>query len=121
MNRKYIILFSAMFVFCCIASGYIGYKQGSQKAVTARFFFVVESLDVLQKVKAGDLAGATSRLEGVCFANSLAVLSESSWRSDAFRKIEVPPLKEYRAKYRTNQADWSVTEHLLQVYLEQKP
>ncbi len=104
-----------------MASGYIGYKQGSQKAVTARFFAVVQSLDVLKKVKAGDLAGATSGLESVCFANSLAVLSESGWRSEAFRKIEVPSLKEYRAKYRTNQADWSVTEQLLQVYLEQKP
>ena len=121
MSIKHLTCFSAVLVLSCLASGYAGYIHGRQNVVTAHAASAIITMDALKKLKAGDLAKATSELEIECFADSEEALSGSGWRSDAFRKIEVPSLIAYRAAYRTNQADWSPMEQRLEILLAQKP
>ena len=117
---KHFIWFSIVLVLACLVSSYYGYLDGRQHVVTARAGSAIISLDAVKRLRSGDVAGATSELENQCFADSVEVLSSSGWRSDAFRKIEVSSLTAYREKYRTNPADWTVTEQRLQVLLAQK-
>ena len=121
MTIKHLAWFSTVLVLGCFASGYVGFASGRQQVATARAASAIVTLDALKKLKAGDLAQATSELEGHCFMDSEEVLSGSGWRSDAFRKIAVPSLVAYRDIYRTNQADWSPIEQRLQILLAQKP
>jgi hypothetical protein len=121
MSIKHLTWFSAVLVLGCLASGYFAYQYGRQHVVTARASSAIITLDALKKLRAGDLAQATSELESLCFCDSEEALSGSGWRSDAFRKIEVPSLMAYRATYRTNQADWSPMEQRLETLLTQKP
>ena|SRR3974390_2641587 len=100
-------------------AGFIGYAVGRQQATTVHAATAISSFDTIKKLRAGQLAEAIARQEAKCFASSTAVLSESGWRSEAFRKTMVSGLTEYRRAYRTNQAEWSPTEQRLERLLSQ--
>jgi len=121
MNTKHLILFLTIFIFGCLVSGYIGYEKGNQRIITVRIASGLITLDALKKLRAGDVKAATGEIEVRCFADSVGVLSESGWRSDWYRKVEVPALITYRNTYRTNRADWSPMEQRLEILLAQKP
>src|ERR1035438_8008592 len=107
-------------VLACLTSAYFGFHYGSQHIVTARAGSAIMELDALKNLRSGDTAAAIRELEGSCFMNAAEVLSQSGWRTEAFRKIEVASLASYRAAYRTNQADWSPIEQRLEILLAQK-
>jgi hypothetical protein len=77
-------------------------------------------LDTAKKLRTGKVAEATADQEARCFASAAEVLSESGWRSQAFRKIMDSSLVNYKRTYRTNQADWTPMEQRLENLLAQK-
>jgi hypothetical protein len=117
---KRLICFSIVLILCCLVSSYVSYGIGKQHAITAKAASAIITFDALKKLKAGKFSKASSELEIQCFANSADVLSESGWRSTAFRKIMVTSLITYRHTYRTNSAEWTPMEQRLEILLAQK-
>ncbi|HTL71676.1 MAG TPA: hypothetical protein VL863_00130 [bacterium] len=118
--KRYILL-GVVIVLACLVSAYWGFCYGSQHVVTARAGTAITELDALKNLRAGDTEAAIGKLEGSCFMNAAEVLSQSGWRTEAFRKIEVASLVSYREAYRTNQAEWSPMEQRLEILVNQKP
>jgi len=100
-------------------AGFTGYAVGRQQVTTVNASTAISSFDTIKKLRAGQLPEAIARQEAKCFASAAAVLSKSGWRSEAFRKIMVSGLTEYRRAYCTNQAEWSPTEQRLERLLAQ--
>ena len=73
-------------------------------------------LDALQKLRAGDIPRATRSIETFCFATA-EVFYHDSTLGDGEAKTLAQELLQYRAIYRTNSADWDVTERKLEVQL----
>jgi hypothetical protein len=122
--KRYILLPVAL-IICCLTAAYLGYlvgdRVGGQRATTARSASALVALDALKKLRAGEVSEVTKNLERKLFADSAEVLSETGWRSEAFKKIMVPSLIAYRKSYRTNQAEWTPMEQKLENLLAQKP
>ena len=72
------------------------------------------TLGALQKLRAGDIPGGTRLLETFCFGQSEVFYHDPTY-SDG--KELARGLLQYRASYRTNSADWDVTERKLEVQL----
>jgi hypothetical protein len=116
--RRFIPIIVAALLSGSVA-GFICYGVGRQQATTVNAATAISSFDTIKKLRTGQLAEAIARQEAKCFASATAVLSESGWRSEAFRKTMVSGLTEYRHAYRTNQAEWSPTEQRLERLLAQ--
>ena len=75
------------------------------------------TLGALQKLRAGDIPGATRLLETFCFGQSEVFFHGRSDYSDSGHELLAQELLQYRAAYRTNSADWDVRERKLEVEL----
>ena len=102
-------------------ASYVSYGLGRQRATTTLASTFVATIDGLEKLRAGELAEATRRLENHCFATGVQVLSETGWRMETVRKAMMPSLIVYRRKYRSNSADWTPTEERLEALLTKRP
>lgn len=111
--KRFISIIAAVVLSASVA-GYIGYAVGRQKATSAYIANAISSYDTMKKLRAGQLAEAITVQEDRCFASATDVLSESGWRSEAFRKIMASGLTQYRRAYRTNQVEWSPMEQQLE-------
>ena len=111
-----------------------GYKNGTVDAIgRCSFGQSVASLAALQKLRAGDIAGATRLMERTCFDSAHIFYKDpapagevSQWGRaqglatypDAGTTREIAQeLMKYRAAYRTNSADWDDMERKLVVEL----
>ena len=74
--------------------------------------FVV-SFSALQKLRAGDIEGGTRNIESLCFAAADTVYgSRPETRVAASSMLD--EFRHYRQTYRTNSADWTITEQNLE-------
>ena len=73
----------------------------------------VGSFDALQKIRAGDVEGGTRRIESSCFAAADTVYSGHP-ETEFVAKSFLEDFRHYRQTYRTNNADWSITEQNLE-------
>ena len=76
------------------------------------------TLGALQKIRAGDIPGATKLMETVCFGAAEVYYHDPTnkvW--NGVTTTLTPELLKYRAAYRTNSADWDVLERKLEVEL----
>jgi len=111
-----------------------GYRNGLDTAIgECRFGQSAGTLEVLQRLRAGDIPQATRMLETSCFDSAHifyekpAPIGEASqWVSaqillwypgPAEARALAQGLSQYRGTYRTNSADWDVMERKLVVEL----
>jgi hypothetical protein len=112
MKRILIIGLVLVAIICAVAwtSYSVGYRRGLDFMLVLdqkRVFFV--TFDALRKIRAGEVEAGTRCLETNCFAaadNVYAGQQESQIVADAF----IEDFRHYRQTYRTNSAEWSVTE-----------
>jgi hypothetical protein len=111
-----------------------GYKNGTVDAIgRCRFDQSVAFLAALQKLRAGDIPGATRQMEESCFDSAHIFYKDptpagevsqwgraqglAAWPDAATTKEIAQELMKYRAAYRTNSADWNDMERKLVVEL----
>jgi hypothetical protein len=75
------------------------------------------TLGALQKLRAGDIPGATRLLEPFCFGSAENFYNTQPPRNDSGAEILAQEMLQYRATYRTNSADWDGFERKLEVEL----
>jgi hypothetical protein len=75
------------------------------------------TIGALQKLRAGDIPGATRLLETFCFGESEVFFHGRTDYRDSGHELLTQELLQYRATYRTNSADWDVRERKLEVEL----
>ncbi len=91
-----------------------GYRIGFTRAMQLQKGTFVASLDTLEKLRSGDIPGATRRMENHCFATAEMLYSDQNFRDDFIIRSFAPELIQYRSTYRTNRNDWSVMEEKLE-------
>ncbi|HXA45884.1 MAG TPA: hypothetical protein VNZ25_10285 [Candidatus Angelobacter sp.] len=116
MKRTIIIGLVLVAIICAAvwASYSVGYQRGLDLMLVLdqKRIFVV-TLPPLQEIRAGEIEAATQQLETNCFAAADNVYDgqpANQIAADAF----VDSLRHYRQTYRTNSAEWSVTEQDLE-------
>jgi hypothetical protein len=116
MKRTHIIGLVFVAIICAAAwtSYSIGYQRGLDfMLVLDQKRILVITLRPLQEIRGGEIEAATLRLETNCFAAADNVYDGQAANrivADAF----ADPLRHYRQTYRTNSAEWSVTEQDLE-------
>jgi len=92
----------------------IGYRRGydlglvlDEKAV------FVGTFDALQKIRAGEVEAGTRRIEKSCFAAADSVYAGRP-ETEFIAKSFLGDFRHYRQTYRSNSADWSITEQNLE-------
>jgi hypothetical protein len=100
------------------ASYFAGYERGYHKALILQTGTFVVSLDALDKVRAGDVAGGTKSLEGLCFSSANIVYGDYLFRHDFPGQFVgnsmIDDLQHYRRTYCTNNAEWTPMERSLE-------
>ena len=118
MTSKYLTVILAGSLVSCAVSGLIGYRVGSQRSAAIRISSFIGSFDSLEKLKSGDIGGATHRLELLCFASAVGVFSGGGWRFESVARMMRADLVAYRQAYRTNRSEWTSTETKLESLLK---
>ena len=112
-----VILISLLLILVGAVSAFLGYRAGSQR----RNFWVdgqfVGTLDALKRFRAGETASGVDRVEALCFSAAYVLYDNPALRDDVVTKLNLKPLRDYRATYRTNSADWYPTEQRLEQVL----
>lgn len=75
------------------------------------------TLGALQKLRAGDIQGATRSLESFCFGDAEVFYHGRSDYSDSGHELLAQEILQYRAAFRTNSADWDDRERKLEAEL----
>ena len=75
------------------------------------------TLASLQKLRAGDIPGATRLLEPFCFGSAENFFNTQPPHNDSETEMLAQEMLQYRATYRTNSADWDGFERKLEVEL----
>ncbi len=118
---KRIIIISIVLLVVCstvTASYFFGYQRGYHQALILQTGTFVVTLDALNKIRAGDVAGGTERIESLCFSSANTVYGDYVFRNGyighTVGKWFFDDLKHYRQAYRTNSADWTPMEQNLE-------
>jgi hypothetical protein len=101
-------------------SGYFGHQAGYRQALSLKKSSLVSTLDALERLRAGDPAGATILIEQDCFLSAVEVLGEEHHQSDIVIRGVTSRLISYRQTYRTNRTEWTPIEHKLDGLLSQR-
>lgn len=75
------------------------------------------TLGALQKLRAGNISGATRLMEIFCFGEAEVYFHGRTDYTDSEHEMLAQMLLQYRANYRTNSADWDTSEQKLEVVL----
>ena len=110
-------------VVCSLVTYRIAYHRGYWSGEVSQIHLEsgvasLVTLGSLQKIRAGDISGATHLLESFCFskAENFYPDPDHSYGNGVAETLTRELLK-YRAAYRTNSMDWDVFEQNLEVEL----
>ena len=91
----------------------LGHRRGYDLAlVLDQKGVFVGTFDALQKIRAGEVEAGTRLIESSCFAAADTVYAGRS-ETEFIAKSFLGDFRRYRQTYRTNNADWSITEQNL--------
>lgn len=103
-------------IVCAVAwAAYsIGHRRGFELGlVLEQKGIFVGTFDALQKIRSGAVGAGTQRIESLCFrAADTVYAGRPETRSVAETFFD--DFRHYRQTYRTNSADWSITEQNLE-------
>lgn len=116
--KRLLTLAVAMLAVCgaSCAGYFLGYHRGFDRALILQNGTFVGTFDALQKLRSGDVAAGTRRIETLCFMSANSVYSgrpTSQFVAQTFLK----DFRIYRHLYRSNTAEWSVAEQNLETKL----
>ena len=118
---KNIIIIGCVLLAVCgtgWASYFLGYQRGYHQALILQTGTFVVTLDAIDKIRAGDVAGGTQRIESLCFESANIVYGDYVFRHDFpghfVGQSFFDDLKHYRQTYRTNSAEWTPVERNLE-------
>ncbi len=121
---KHIIIIGIVSLIFCGAvwvSNFLGYHRGYHEALILQTATFVGSLDALDKIRAGDVAGGTKTVESLCFSSANIVYGDFEFRHDSLvqflEKSMIDDLQRYRQTYRTNSTEWTPMERSLEKHL----
>jgi hypothetical protein len=119
MKRFIILALGVILLVSGVAyGGYsVGYEKGFNRALILQNGTFVGSLEVLEKLRAGDTANGINRLERLCFSAANTVHEKRTQDSQFVAKTFADPLRNYRNKYRANKAEWTPSEQNLEAKL----
>jgi hypothetical protein len=112
-GMKRIRAFVIGLIACAICS-VLSYHYGYGTAVRIQKGTFVVTLDALEDLRGGKIDDATKRVEALCFGAADIIYGDPSFRHEQMTVLWQPALKQYRATYRTNSADWSPMERDLE-------
>jgi len=117
--KRLSIAAAAVLLLCAVAyAGYtLGYQRGLEHALVRANSDFVGALDALQKLRAGDIDGGIKRVESTAFSCANTVYASDRPRCQKVGEMLLNELRQYRQTYRTNSADWSPAEQLLEAKL----
>lgn len=104
----------ALLVLTGVLCALLGYRAGSERRnywVDSTF---VGTFDALKRLRAGETASGIDRIEAMCFSAAYVLYDNPKLRDDVVTKLNLKDLRDYRAKYRANSADWYPTEQRLE-------
>jgi hypothetical protein len=104
-------------------SYWIGDQRGYHRALRLQSGTFVGTLDALDKIRLGDIDGGTRRIEALCFSSANIIYGDFVFQHDFPGQFVGNTMKDdlthYRRTYRTNAAEWNVTEKNLEKHLAQ--
>jgi hypothetical protein len=104
---------------CSLVTYRLAYNAGFARAKELQKGTFVGALGVLEKLRAGDVAEGTRRVETMCFLSATLLYGDPDYRDHFITKTFAPELIHYRATYRTNRTEWTPMEEELETYLAQ--
>jgi len=121
--KRILIIGVVLVVVCGAAWGsyFLGYQRGYHRALIFQIPTFVGTLDALDKIRAGDVAGGTQTIEVLCFSSANTVYGDFVFRNgfigQTVGKGMIGDLQHYRQTYRTNSAEWTPMERSLEKHL----
>jgi hypothetical protein len=118
--KRIIIIGIVSLIACGVAwaSYFLGHQRGYHEALILQASTYVCSLDALDKIRAGDVAGGTRTVEAMCFSAANIIYGDFVFRHDFegqfTGKSMIDDLQHYRQTYRTNSAEWTPMERSLE-------
>jgi len=95
-----------------------GYHSGAVGSIAIQAGATASTtLAVLHELRIGDNPGATRLLESFCFDQAEFFYHGRTDYSDSMHELLAQQMLQYRTTYRTNSADWNVSERHLDVVL----
>jgi len=108
------LVFIGAIVATAFASYSLGHRRGYELGlVLEQKGAFVGSFDALQKIRAGDIAGGTQRIQSTCFAAAATVYAGHP-ECGFVAKTFLTDFRHYRQTYCTNSAEWTPTEQNLE-------
>jgi len=102
---------------CSLVTYRFAYDAGFARAKELQKGTFVGTLDVLGKLRAGDIGEATRHVEILCFSSATLLYGDPDYRDHVITRTFAPELIQYRATYRTNKTEWTPMEVKLETYL----
>ena len=118
--KRILVIVVVVLMICGAACGsyFLGYQRGYHYALVLQTGTFVGTLDALDKIRAGDVASGTQRIEALCFSSANIVYGDFLFRHDFpghfVGKSMIDDLSHYRQTYRTNSAEWTPMERSLE-------
>lgn len=115
---KRILINGLVLVSLICAAAWVAYSIGHRRgydlglALDQKGVFV-GTFDALQKIRAGEVEAGTRRIETSCFEAADSVYAGRP-ETEFIAKSLLGDFRHYRQTYRTNSADWSITEQNLE-------
>ena len=114
---KRIALLSALLVLVGAVCASFGYRAGSHHRNLWVDSTFVGTLEALKRLRAGETASGIDRIEAMCFSAAYVLYDSPKLRDDVTTTLNLKDLRDYRATYRTNSANWYPTEQRLEQVL----
>jgi len=118
--KRLLIIGMVLLVLCAVVCGtyFVGYQRGYHQALILQIGTFIGTLDALDKVRTGDVAGGTKSIESLCFSSANIIYGDYVFRHDFPGHFTgasmIDDLKHYRQTYRTNSAEWTPMERSLE-------
>jgi hypothetical protein len=122
MKRIVIVAVVVAAIFGAAAWGAyaVGYRRGFDRALILWDGTFVGTFDALKRIRAGDVAGGTERIESLCFSAAYSVYTDRGPQSEAIAKMFLADFRQYRHTYRHNSVEWTPAERSLERELEKR-
>lgn len=122
--KRTIISLAVLLIACSLCS-LVAYRAGLRRAkegprdvateLPMRVFW--NTMSALDDLRAGRIDAGTRTVEKVCFASGAIVYSDPVSRDYQWNQVFAPAVIEYRARYCTNSAKWTLEEKQLEKLL----